>query len=103
MNSSWLSLHGFISLFLISSCIVVGENWRLTGLPAGSSFERVFTSVVLFAKLAFECSLVECMLFFLVIVFTAPVDIRWQKNRNESKPFIMKSQTGCLYWNLSSS
>lgn len=45
--------------------------------------------MVLFAKLAFECSLVECMLFFLVIVFTAPVDIRWQKNRNESKPFIM--------------
>lgn len=45
--------------------------------------------MVLFAKLAFEYSLVECMLFFLVIVFTPPVDIRWQKNRNESKPFIM--------------
>lgn len=56
--------------------------------------------MVLFAKLAFECSLVECMLFFLVIVFTAPLDIRWQKNRNESKPFIMNKSDRFLLLEL---
>lgn len=48
-----------------------------------------FSGTVQFSKLAFECSLVKSVLFFLVIISIAFVDIRWQKSRNEMQPYIM--------------
>lgn len=48
-----------------------------------------FSGTFQFSKLAFECSLLRCVVFFLVIIYIASVGVRWQKNRNETKPYIM--------------